>query len=227
MTEDEYKQRYKIVSDDILSATRAFYTYMEINKFGAESAQNLQKLNQDGHFWSAEMYSLQLGGFVILGRIFGSSGYPIHKFLKQMTPHPELFSREALAQRKRDEVRDPNPPWLAAYLENVWVPTTNELEDIATSIDPATEVWKRSYKPIRDKIFAHRDLTASINDLFGATLVGEIEDMLHDVNRVRIALLQLWTNGRRQWIEDNDRTYVEPFIGDARGLSGISCAAER
>lgn len=218
MTEDEYEQRYKIVSDDILSATRAFYTYIEINKFATESPQNYQKLNQDGHFWSGEMYLLQLSWFVILGRTFGSSGYPLHKFLKQMTPHSELFSREALAQRKREAARDSNPPWLAAYLEDVWVPTTGELEVIASSIDPATAVWKKSYKPIRDKIFAHRDLTASITDLFGATLVGEIEDILHDVNRVRIALFQLWTNGRRQWIEDNDRTYVDTFVGDARGL---------
>ena len=219
MTQDEYKERYKLVSDDILSATRAFYTYMEINKFATENQQqNYPKLNQDGHFWSGQMYSLQLGWFIILGRIFGSSGYPIHKFLKQMTPHPELFSREALAQRKREEARDPNPPWLAGYLEDVWVPTADELEVMARSIDPVTEVWKKSYKPIRDKIFAHRDLGASIDDLFGPTLVGEIEDMLHDLNRLRIALFQLWINGRRRWIDDNDRTYVETFIGDARGL---------
>jgi len=218
MTEDEYKQRYKLVSDDILSATRAFYTYIEINKFATESEQKRQKLGRDGYFWSDQMYSMQLGWFIILGRIFGSSGYPIHKFLKQLTPHPELFCRGALAQRKRKEARDPNPPWLAAYLEDIWEPTTDELEDIAASIDPAMVIWKRSYKPIRDKIFAHRDLTASITDLFGATLVGEIEDMLHDLNRVRIALDQLWLYGRRQWIEDNDRRYVETFIGDARGL---------
>ena len=109
MTEDEYEQRYKIVSDDILSATRAFYTYIEINKFATKSPQNYQKLNQDGHFWSGEMYLLQLSWFVILGRTFGSSGYPLHKFLKQMTPHPELFSREALAQRKREAARELEP----------------------------------------------------------------------------------------------------------------------
>src|SRR5215469_10587105 len=176
MTEDEYKRRYKIVSDDILSATRAFYTYMEINKFATENQQqNYQKVNQDGHFWSGQMYSLQLGWFIILGRIFGPSGYPLHKFLKQMTAHPELFSKEALAQRKREDARDPNPPWLANLLEEAWEPTTNELEDIARSINPATATWKKSYKPIRDKIFAHRDLAASITDLFGATLVAEIE----------------------------------------------------
>jgi hypothetical protein len=218
MTEDEYKQRFKIVSDDILSATRAFYTYMEINKFALENNQKHEKLKQDGYFWNGQMYSLQLGWFIILGRIFGTSGYPIHKFLKQMTPHPELFSKEALSQRKREDAQDANPEWLARYLEDVWVPTTNDLEDIARSIDPVTAIWKKSHKPIRDKIFAHRDLAASITDLFGAATVGEIEDILHALNRVRIALDQLWLNGRRYWIGDNDRTYVETFIGDARSL---------
>jgi hypothetical protein len=76
--------------------------------------------------------------------------------------------------------------------------------------------WKQSYKPIRDKVFAHHDLGVSVNDLFGNTLVGDIEDILHDLNRIRTAIFQLVENGRQQWIDADDRTYVDPIITDTR-----------
>ncbi len=73
-----------------------------------------------------------------------------------------------------------------------------------------------SYKPIRDKVFAHHDLGVSVDDLFGKTLVGDIEDLLHNLNRIRTAVFQLLENGRQQWIANDDRTYTDPFIADTR-----------
>jgi hypothetical protein len=65
-------------------------------------------------------------------------------------------------------------------------------------------------------VFAHHELGISVNDLFGGTLVGDIEDILHDLNRIRTAVFQLLENGRQQWLADDDRTYVDPFIADTR-----------
>jgi hypothetical protein len=65
-------------------------------------------------------------------------------------------------------------------------------------------------------VFAHHELGMSVNDLFGGTLVGDIEDILHDLNRIRTAVFQLLENGRQQWIADDDRTYIDPFIADTR-----------
>jgi hypothetical protein len=69
-------------------------------------------------------------------------------------------------------------------------------------------------------VFAHHDLCTSVNDVFGKTLVGDIEDILHHLNRIRIAIFQLLENGRQQWIADDDRTYIDPFIVDARNFLG-------
>ncbi len=54
------------------------------------------------------------------------------------------------------------------------------------------------------------------DDLFGKTLVGDIEDLLHNLNRIRTAVFQLLENGRQQWIANDDRTYTDPFIADTR-----------
>ena len=65
-------------------------------------------------------------------------------------------------------------------------------------------------------MFAHHDLGVSVDDLFGKTLVGDIEDLLHNLNRIRTAVFQLLENGRQQWIANDDRTYTDPFIADTR-----------
>jgi hypothetical protein len=74
------------------------------------------------------------------------------------------------------------------------------------------------YQPIRDKVFAHTDPNPVVPDLFRDTLVGDIEDILHDLNKIRTAVFQLLENGRECWIEDNDRSYADPLIADARAL---------
>jgi hypothetical protein len=42
--------------------------------------------------------------------------------------HPDFFSKEALAGRKRDGETDPE--WLQAYLADVWVPTAKDLRPL-------------------------------------------------------------------------------------------------
>jgi hypothetical protein len=44
MLEAEYKRNFGLIADQISGATRAFYTYMEINKFASESNENYQKI---------------------------------------------------------------------------------------------------------------------------------------------------------------------------------------
>jgi hypothetical protein len=220
MQEDEYRKRFNIVANDIIAATSAFYTYREINQFASEGRENYDKINRDAYFWMGQLYALQTTWFIALGRSFGISGYPLRKFLAQTVEHCELFSKEALAERKRRAARRDDLEWLGGYLKTAWEPTTQDLQDIADSIGTAEAKWKQSYKPIRDKVFAHHDLGVSVNDLFGGTLVGDIEDILHDLNRIRTAIFQLLENGRKHWIADADRTYAQPYIADTRNALG-------
>lgn len=216
MQEAEYRAHFDIVRNDITAATSAFYTYMEIHKFAAEGQENYDKINRDAYFWMGQLYALQTTWFIVLGRLFDRGGYSIRKFLALTMAHRGLFSKGALAERKRKAAHHNNPEWLDEYLRTAWEPTTQDLQDIADSIGTAEAKWQQSYKPIRDKVFAHHELGISVNDLFGGTLVGDIEDILHDLNRIRTAVFQLLENGRQQWIADDDRTYIDPFIADTR-----------
>jgi hypothetical protein len=220
MLEAEYKSRFGLIANQITGATRAFYTYMEINKFASEGTENYQKINRDGHFWSGQLYALQTTWFIILGRIFDPTrdAYSIHDFLRSTVAYKGVFSKSALADRKRTVAGQTEPEWLGNYLKSAWEPTAADLEQIRSTIGASDTKWKNVYKPIRDKVFAHTDPRASVADLFRDTLVGDIEDILHDLNKIRTAVFQLLENGRQHWIAADDRSYADPFIADARNV---------
>jgi hypothetical protein len=220
MLEAEYKRHFGLIADQITGATRAFFTYMEINKFASENNGNYQKINRDGHFWSGELYALQTTWFIILGRIYDRTkdAYSIHDFLKSTVAYKGFFSKRALARRKRTAAGQPEPEWLPDYLKAAWEPSTADLEKIRSAIKSSDEKWNNLCKPIRDKVFAHTNANVVVSELFGNTLVGDVEDILHDLNKIRTSVIQLLENGREHWIADGDRSYADPFIGDARTL---------
>jgi len=222
MREAEYKRNFGLIADQISGATRAFHTYTEINKFAGENNENYQKINRDGHFWSGQLYAMQTTWFIILGRIFDPArgAYSIHDFLASTVAYKGLFSRGALAERKRTASGQAEPEWLDGYVKAAWEPTTEDLEKIRATVEASDAKWKRVYQPIRNKVFAHTDPKAVVEDLFRDTLVGDIEDILHDLNKIRTAVFQLLENGRQHWIADDDRSYAEPYIADVRSLLG-------
>jgi hypothetical protein len=92
------------------------------------------------------------------------------------------------------------------------------LKKIRSVIAVSDEKWTKVFKPIRDKVFAHTDANVVVSDLFRDALAGDIEDILHDLNKIRTAVFQLLENGREHWLTDGERAYADPFIGDARTL---------
>jgi len=160
MLEAEYKRNFDIMATQIAAATSAFYTYMEIHKFASEGNDNYEKINRDAHFWSGQLYALQNTWFIVLGRIFDRSkdAYSIYDFLASTVAYKGFFSSHALANRKRKDAGRAESEWLDDYLKSVWEPTTADLEKIKSAIESSHKKWEKSYKPIRDKVFAHTDI---------------------------------------------------------------------
>src|SRR5438105_4134319 len=118
MDEAEYKHDFDFIAGQITGATRADYTYREINKFAGENQDHLQKISRDGHFWNGQLYALQTTWFIILGRIFDPTrdGYSIHDFLASTVAYKGFFSRRASAERKRTASGQAEPEWLEGYV---------------------------------------------------------------------------------------------------------------
>jgi hypothetical protein len=60
MLEAEYRRHFKLIEDQITGATRAFYTYVEINKFASDNNDNYQKISKGcGFCWLAGAYRVE------------------------------------------------------------------------------------------------------------------------------------------------------------------------
>src|SRR5690242_6371800 len=65
-----------------------------------------------------------------------SGAYSINDFLATTVTYKGLFSKRALADRKR-KTAGGEPPWLDDYLKTAWEPSTADLEGVAAAIKPA------------------------------------------------------------------------------------------
>jgi AbiU2 len=155
--------------------------------------------------------------FIALGRIFdrSSGASTINHFLAATVAQKGLFSKCALADRKRKAVRG-EPSWLDEYLKTAWEPNTADLEGIVAAIKPAETKYAERYKAIRDKLFAHRDPSKLAATLFDNTLVSDIEDILFTLNEIMLAIFQLLENGSRYPIGTSNWHYADTVVTDTR-----------
>jgi len=167
------------------------------------------------------LYGLQTTWFIALGRIFdrSSGAYSINDFLAATVAHKGLFSKGALADRKR-KTGGGRPPWLGDYLKTAWEPSTADLKGIAAAIKPPETKYAERYKAIRDKVFAHRDPAKLAATLFEQTQVSDIEDILFSLNETMLAVFQLLENGSRYPIGAANRSYADRVVADTRSALG-------
>jgi hypothetical protein len=74
-----------------------------------------------------------------------------------------------------------------------------DLEEIEKEVNSHKDIFVKNYIQIRSAIFGHKSLRVIGKEdvLFSKTSIDELESMLDILNRVSIALWELYTNGRR------------------------------
>jgi hypothetical protein len=199
MTETEYWNDYSLTRHEIVAATEAFYTYIEIHNFMAENKALYRRMNSYPTFWIIQLNALQTTFFITLSRIFdnGKDAHSIHKLLTATVAHPEFFSRAALGWRRSDG--DDEPEWLHAYLAEAFEPQTADLRALKKSVSAPRATYDRAYSDLRNHVFAHKILKdqAQITELFGRTKIGDIDEMLYCLNDTIEVLGELFRNGRK------------------------------
>jgi hypothetical protein len=221
MPHEEYGHHLNRIRNEVETATAAFYTAEEINQFGLDSPDNLEKLNRDAGFWKLHVYALQTTYFVTLGRLFENRRdvHSMKTVFDETEAHPEYFEKTALADRKRKLANGREPDWLKGYLEDAWEPTADELRAFRAALEPARTTYQSTYSAIRHKFFAHSERDAALaNRLLENTQVADIEDIFYGLNEVVLALHALYDNGAKHEVGTGTRAYIERVRTRTRGL---------
>lgn len=217
MTEEGYWRMFHLIRGDIQAAIKSNYAYLTINNLAVTEPKLHQKINKFPDFWMLNAFALQTTFFIVFGRIFDNrpDSYSVQKLVKLTVANPSFFSRASLCERKRQasHISGSDPDWLVAYVESAWEPTSADLEPISIALTPHYEKFKKIYKPIRHKYFAHKSIESetAIKTLFAQTLVGDVNEILRFLHTLLWAINEMAWNARKPDVTDfrDYEVYIE------------------
>lgn len=196
----EFKRELEIFRTEGDAAVQFFYAWQTIDAVAGNDRSVHRALNKAPLFWNTSLGALQTATLVTLGRVFDPdpNNHSITRLLSLAHGNLELFSKEALAERKRELSADADQ-WLPKYLQSVYVPNSGDFRRLKRYIAIRRRTYEDNYRPLRHKFFAHRSASESIDvaALFAKTNIRELQQLLVFLRRMHEALWQLFFNGNK------------------------------
>lgn len=198
--EAEFTRELEVFCTEAESGIQFFYSWLTVHAVAGDDKRIYQFLNQSRLFWNTVLGALQTASFIALGRVFDQdpSTHNVDRLLRIAQTNLNIFSKEALAERKRRA--SPNADeWLTEYLRKVYVPMADDFRRLRRHVAAWRKVYERTYRPLRHKVFAHKQLfgPADIKALFAKTKIRELQRLLIFLSRLYEALWELFYNGRK------------------------------
>jgi HEPN superfamily AbiU2-like protein len=196
---DEFGDELEILGKEVQSGAQFFYTYLSVHALLARDRGSLYTVNRTPLFWKTIDGALHASSFMALGRVFDQkSPHNIDCLIRLAQRHAEIFSKEALAARKRKAAVNADE-WLDHFLTSVYVPTASDFRCARKYIFKYRRKYEARYGLIRDKILAHTELAgdADIGDAYGNTSILELEKIFVFLNQFHELAWQLYFNGRK------------------------------
>jgi hypothetical protein len=122
----------------------------------------------------------------------------IDRVLRIGQRNPQIFSLEALADRKRLASSNAHE-WLDEYLRSAYVPTADDFRRLRKHVATRRKIYEESFRPLRHKVFAHKQLSeeADVHALFAKAKIKDVQQLLIFLRRLHEALWELFFNGRK------------------------------
>jgi hypothetical protein len=153
----QFKRELEIFRTESDVAVQFFYAWQTVNTVAGADRSVHNALNKAPLFWNTTLGALQAATLLTLGRVFDPDpdNHSITRLLCLAHRNLQLFSKEALAERKRE--LSPNADeWLPEYLEGVYVPSSNDFWKLKKFIAIRRRTYEKNYRPLRHQYFAHR-----------------------------------------------------------------------
>ena len=172
--------------------------------------------------WTIILYSLQCTFFITIVRLFDLDGesFSVHTFLRKCITNIDQFSKDALRKRRIKGSEADKLSWLNEFIEKSYQPSEKDFLKLKGEVSKRQKRYESIYKPIRHKIFAHKELNGikSVDELFKKAEIGEIQDLLCFLYQIERIIFQLLYNGRLMNIGDFTFNKEELVMKDIVGL---------
>lgn len=195
--EQSFIKELDIFRTEAQAGTQFLYANLAVDAILRKNRKALNAVDRTPLFWKTNLGALQTSLFIVLGRIFDqSSNHNIDKLLRIAQENIGIFSKPALAGRKKRESRDAHK-WLPDYLKDVHEPTSADFKRLRREVANYRKIYERNYRDIRHKIFAHKEVSEAVDveKLFSKTDIRELQKIFVFVNALYEALWQLLHNG--------------------------------
>ena len=159
----EFKRELEIFRTEGDAAVQFFYTWQTVNAVAGSDQSVHRALNRAPLFWNTSLGALQSATLVTLGRMFDPDpkNHSITRLLSLAHSNLELFSKEALAERKR-ELSANADEWLQEYLKGIYVPNSDDFRRLKRHVSVRRRTYEENYRPLRHQFFAHRSASQRI-----------------------------------------------------------------
>jgi hypothetical protein len=197
------------------------YSDMAIKYAASISKELLARLNMTPMFWRSYSGASQSAAYVCLGRVFDTkSKFNIDALIDSFESNLQLFSRQALSERKRNR-QTSSPPWLQDYLAKAHYPTQKDVVRLRKKVGEYRDLYNRIIKPVRHKYIAHREKEEhqEVQALYSAGKVKELWRLVTFLQALHEALLQQYHNGRKPVLRPR-RYSVKTIYDSKRQYSG-------
>jgi AbiU2 len=198
--EEKFRAELEVFKSEVESSLQFLYSFNALKMRIREDNEFLESINRAPLFWRTQLGAMQTSLFITLGRIFDcNSRHNVYKLLSLAENGcEEIFSKDALAKRKRKRSENADE-WLPEYLANVHEPKEFEFSRLKQLVKKRNNIYDAKYKIIRNKIFAHKELTDPIRveKLFAKTNMRELEQICIFLMRLQVTLWMLTENGRK------------------------------
>lgn len=215
------QRSFNVYSNEVETVCQTFFLWKGINNIASNNEDIFNGLNESPLSWNTITFALQNHYFILLGRLFDTDGdsFSANTFLRKCIENIDQFSKENLRKRKTESASG-DLSWLDAYIENAYEPVESDFQNFRGAITEHKKIYEEIYKPIRNKVIAHKDQkTIEIQeDLYKKTDVGEIEEILNILFQVKEAVFQLLHNGKLCKIGDFNFNEEEYVVADAEKM---------
>ena len=218
----DIEELYKEFQSELNIACWSFYTWKNIKNIAVDNKKVYHALNRNALSWNIILYSLQSTFFITIGRLFDIDGktFSVHTLLRACIENIDQFSKNALWERRIKGSEADKLPWLNEYIEKSYQPNKEDFLKLKGEVSKKQKLYDSGCKPIRDKIFAHKELEEikCVDELFKKAEIGEIQDLLCFLYQIERIIFQLLYNGRLMNIGDFTFNEEEFVMKDIAGL---------